>query len=135
MRRGTLGEVRDGSGDPRGGPARFVEPVGEVLDGSGCSGTVRGTLGEVRDDFGDPRLGPQRVGGISWRFGTGRGVPKRFGAPAERSGTGRRTLGEVWDGSRDPRGGSGRIEGPSERFGMDRGTRLEVRDGLGDPRG
>ena len=108
---------------------------GDVLDGPGCSGTVRGILGEVRDGFGDPRLGPRRVGGILWRSGTGWGVPKRFGASAERSGTGRRTLREVWDGLGDPRGGSGRIGGPSERFGTDRGTRLEVRDGLGDPRG
>ena len=85
---GMLGEVRDGSGS-----------LGEFQEGSGCSGTVRVTLGEVRDGFGDLRLDPGRVGVLSWRSGTGRGVPKRFGAPSERSGTGLGNLEEVWDGS------------------------------------
>ena len=40
--RWTLRKVRDGLGDPQGGPAR----VGGL---SGSSETGRGTLGEVRD--------------------------------------------------------------------------------------
>ena len=46
MGRMALGKVRNGSGDPRGGPG---------LDGghSGRSGMGRGTLGEVRDVSGD----------------------------------------------------------------------------------
>ena len=66
MGRGTLGDVRDGSVDPWGGPGRFVRP-------SGRSRTVRETLGEVRDlsedlceelDWSeDPRGGPGWVGG------------------------------------------------------------------------
>ena len=45
MGRGTLGEVRDDSLDPRGGPGRFVVP-------SVMYGTVRSTLREVRDGSG-----------------------------------------------------------------------------------
>ena len=45
MGRLTGGEVLDGSGDPRGGPGRFVRS-------SGRSRTGRGTLGEVRDKSG-----------------------------------------------------------------------------------
>ena len=40
--RETLGEVRDGLKDPRGGPGRFVQP-------SERSGMGRGSLGKVRD--------------------------------------------------------------------------------------
>ena len=42
----NLGEVRNGSRDPRGGLGR----VGGPLE---TSGTVQGTLGMVRDDLGD----------------------------------------------------------------------------------
>ena len=42
MDRGTLGEVRDGSGDPPYNPGRVGGP-------SGRSGTGQGTIGEVRD--------------------------------------------------------------------------------------
>ena len=40
--RGTLEEVRDGSGDPRGGPGRVGGPSGMFV-------TSRETHGEVRD--------------------------------------------------------------------------------------
>ena len=48
---GTAGEVRDGSGDPRGGPGRVEGP-------SGRSGTGRRTHGEVLHGSGDYRGGP-----------------------------------------------------------------------------
>ena len=44
--RGTLGEVRDGSGDSWGIPGLVKEP-------SGRSGMGRLTLGEVQDGLGD----------------------------------------------------------------------------------
>ena len=53
--RGTLKEVRDGSGDPRGCPERFGGHSGRSGTGRGPSelpGTGRGTLGEVRDGSG-----------------------------------------------------------------------------------
>ena len=88
MGRGTLGEVRDGARDPRGGLGRVRVP-------SGRSGALWGILGEVRkgwwtleevgDGPGDPQGGSGLVGGLSWR-----------------SGTVRWTLGEVRDGSTDP---------------------------------
>ena len=53
--RGTLEDLRDGSGNPWGGPGR----VGRYL-------------GEVRNGFGDPRKGTGRVGGPSGMTGTGR---------------------------------------------------------------
>ena len=65
--RGTLGEFRDGSRNPRGGPGRLGDPqgglgwVGLPLGRSGTSwGTLgkfrvgSGDLGEVRDGLGDP---------------------------------------------------------------------------------
>ena len=67
MGRGTLGDVRDELGDPRGGLGRVWGPsgkfetcretLGEVRDGSETSGTDRGTPGEFRDGSGDPREG------------------------------------------------------------------------------
>ena len=45
MVRWTIGEVQDGSGDPRGGPGRFGGPSGMSQDGSE-----------------DPREGAGRVG-------------------------------------------------------------------------
>ena len=73
---GTLGEVRDGSGDPRGCPGRFVGPSGRSETGWGTLGEVRdgrwtlravwdclGTLGEVQNGSGDPRRGEGRVEG------------------------------------------------------------------------
>ena len=60
MSRWTLGEIQDGSGDPRGGPGRVGKPsgwsravcwtIGEVWDWSA-------TLGEVRSGLGNPRVG------------------------------------------------------------------------------
>ena len=67
MGRGTFGEIRDGSGDPRGGPVRVGGP-------SRRSGSDWGTRWEVRDGSGDPRGGPGRVGGLSRRSGTGQGT-------------------------------------------------------------
>ena len=89
MGRGTLGDVRDGSEDPRGGLGRFVGP-------SWRFGTVRETLGEVRDGLRDPRGGWGQVGRPSGRFGTGWGTLWEV-----RDGQG--THGKVWDGSVDSR--------------------------------
>ena len=50
---GTLGELRDGLGDPRG-----------------CSGRVGGILGEVRNGLRYTRRGPKRDGGPSGRSET-----------------------------------------------------------------
>ena len=58
---GTLGEVRDGEGDPRGGPRRVGGP-------SGRYGMARETLGKVRDGSEDPWGGLGQV----VRCGTGR---------------------------------------------------------------
>ena len=52
---GTLGEVRDGSGDPQGG-------LGWVGGPSVGSGTGRETLGEVRDGLRDPWGDPGQDG-------------------------------------------------------------------------
>ena len=52
----TIGEVRDGSEDPR-----------EVWD-------ELGTLGEVRDESEDPPGSPGRVWGSTWKSGMGRGT-------------------------------------------------------------
>ena len=87
----TLGEVRDGSGDPRGGPGRVEGP-------SGWYGQGRGTLGEVWDELGEHRGGPGRVGRPSRRFGTGGAkiekVRDKLGDPQE-AWHGLETLGEV----------------------------------------
>ena len=48
---GTIGEVRDGSGDHRGGPGQVGRPTGRF-------GTGQKTLGEIRDRSEDPRGGP-----------------------------------------------------------------------------
>ena len=53
---GTLREVRDRLGDPRGG-------MGRVKGLSGRSGTGRGTLGKVRDGSRDPQRGQGQVEG------------------------------------------------------------------------
>ena len=57
---GTLGEVRDGSGDPRGGPGQIVGPSGRSRTGQRTLKEVRdgsGTLAEVLDGSRDPRGG------------------------------------------------------------------------------
>ena len=82
--RGTLREVQDGSGDPRGG-------LGRVWGPSGKSRTCRETLGVVRNG--------------SETSGTDRGTHGEF-----RDGWG--TLGEFRDGSGDPRGGRGWVWRP-----------------------
>ena len=101
-RSGTIGKIRDGSGDPLGGPRR-VERT------SGRSGTGRGNLGEVR--YGSGTLGKVLYG--SWDPRRGRG---RVGGPNRRSGTGWGTLGEARDG----------LEEPSGCFKTGRGTLGEV---------
>ena len=123
----TLEEVRDGSGDPRGGSGRVGGPswrFGTVRRTLGRSetglvtlqkfGTVRWTILEVRDEPGDPR-----------------GGPGRFVGPSGKSGTLRWTLTEVRDGSLDPQGSLGRFDGPSRRSGTVRWTLREVWDGQG----
>ena len=55
MSRGTVGKVRDGSRDPRGGPRRVGVPLGR-------SGTGRRTIEEVLDRLRNPRGGPGRAG-------------------------------------------------------------------------
>ena len=62
---GTVGEVRDLSGEHWGG-------LGMVGGPSGRSEMGRGTVREVRDGSGDRRGGPGRVGGLSGRSGTDR---------------------------------------------------------------
>ena len=113
MGRGTLEEVRNGSGDRWGGSGWFVGP-------SGRYGTGQRTLGEVRDGsetLEEVRHGRETLGEV--RDG--------FREPSGRSGTGRGTIGEVRDGSGDPGevqdgsgdrwGGPGWVLGPSGRFG------------------
>ena len=53
--RGILGEVRNGTGEPR-------RVLGRVKGPSGRSGTGRGMLGEVREVSGNPRKCPGRDG-------------------------------------------------------------------------
>ena len=86
MGRGTLGEVRDGSVDPRGGPRRVWGPfrrsvtsrgtLGVDQDGSTepWGGPDKGweTLGEVRDGSEDPRVGPRSQ--AIW-------YPRKYGTP------------------------------------------------------
>ena len=117
--RGTLGEERYGSEDPRGGAGG------------------RWTLGEVRDMLEDPQAGPERVWGPWERSGTAWGTlgevrdgsgtrwnvwdglgylpgdPRRVGRSLWRSGTGCETLPEVRDGLKDPRAGLGQVRGTS----------------------
>ena len=52
--------------------------------------TCRGTLGDFWNGLGDARGGPRRVGGLSVKFGTGRGTIGEVR-------TGRETLREVRD--------------------------------------
>ena len=51
MGRGTLSEVLDGSGDPRGGPGRVGGPSGRSVSGWGI-------LEVVREGSEDPQGGP-----------------------------------------------------------------------------
>ena len=86
-RLGTLGEIRDGSGDTRGGA---------------------GTLREVQNGLRDPRKDPGWVkdsrGDPGW-VGDLCGDPGQVEGPSGRSGTGQDTLREVWDRSGHPPGG------------------------------
>ena len=70
--KGTLGEVRDRFGNPRGGP-------GQVEGTSGRSRTGRRNLGAVQDGPGDNQGGPGRVERPLGRCGTGWGTLKRSG--------------------------------------------------------
>ena len=60
--RGNLGEVWDGSGDPRKGPGRVVGTTGRSETGLGTLGVVRETLEEFRGTLGKVRgpLGKER---------------------------------------------------------------------------
>ena len=78
---GTLGEVWDGSGDPREGPGRVGGPSGRSRKPSVRSSTgrrtlweVRKNLGEVQDGSREPRGGPGRVGEPSGRSEMGWGT-------------------------------------------------------------
>ena len=110
----TIGEVRNGSGDPRGGPGLVMGLTGRSGTCWGLSmrfGTGRGALGEVRDGSEDPRGGLGRVGGPSRISGTSQGNHQgclgRFVALSGIAETVWRTLGEVRDYSLDPLGGLG----------------------------
>ena len=108
MPRGTLKEVRDGSGDPRNGFGRVRGPSRRSLMGQGTQWEVweeSGALGEVRDGSSDPRGNSGRIeGSLGW------------------SETGWGTLGEDRDGSGDPR----RDPGHLGRSVSGQGTREEV---------
>ena len=82
---GTVGEVRDLSGERWGGPGMVGGP-------SGRSEMGRGTVGKVLDWSGDPRSGPGWVGGS-------RGGPGQIVGLFNRSETGRGSVGEVRNGS------------------------------------
>ena len=122
---GTFLEVQDGSGDRLGGPGR----VGRCSRRSGTDrGILKGiwdrwdALRKVRHEWVSLQEGLRRVGGPSWRSGSGLETilevrdgsgnpwagtgrvgepwecPGRVGGPLGRSGTGRGTLGDVWNG-------------------------------------
>ena len=141
--RGTLGEVRVGWGDPRGGSRRGFGTrgmvSGRVGGPSGRSVTDRGTLEVVRVGWEDPQGCPGRVGELSGRSGMVRGTVRdvRDGSKDHRGGEGFGQVGQParWSGSEHLRGGLGRSIGPSGRIGMGRGTLGKVRNGSGDPRG
>ena len=105
---GALGEIWDGSGDPRGGLGRVGGLSGRSANGSG---DPRGSLGQVWEPSG--------------RSFTGRGT-------LERSVTGRGILGEVWNGSLQPLWRSETGWWTLGRSGTDRRIHLEVRDESGD---
>ena len=84
------------------------------------------TLVKVWDWSRDSLDSPGQVGGLSGRFGMGRGTfgdglgdswggPGWVGGHSWRSGTGRRTLREDWNGSADAPGVPARVGGTSER--------------------
>ena len=111
---GTLGEVWDGSGDPRVGPVMVWGPSGRSGMGRGPTrrfGKGRGTLGQVRERLKD--LADERYGS-----GDTQGGPRRIKGLLGRSWTGRETLGEVRDGSWDPPRGPGTVGRPLGRSGM-----------------
>ena len=113
MVRLTLGEVRDGSGDPRGGPGRVEGP-------SGSSGTGRGTLGEVWDGSRDPRGVPEMGRGTLGEVRDGSVDPQkslgRVAGPSLKSGTGRETFIQFQDRPGDPWGGPVLVEKHSGRY-------------------
>ena len=84
--RGTLVEIRDGSGEPQGDP----EWAGGLL---GYSGTGRGTLGEVQDGSGTS--GEDWDGSVDSRGGPKRVKDVRDGEPSGISLMGRWNLGVV----------------------------------------
>ena len=80
--RGTIPEISDESGDPRGGPGRVGGPSRKSETDRGTLPEVReglGTLGEVRYISGDPHRG---LG----RFGDSPGGLERDGDPSRGSG-------------------------------------------------
>ena len=163
----TLGEVRNVSGDPRGGTGRvvelgrFLEWVGRPLGMSETGRVGPRRVGEVWDGSVDPRGCPERVAGPSGRSRTGRGTLEEdqdwsgtlvevrngfwgglgsvvedmdgSGDPSGRLEKHRENLGEGRDGSGNPRRSPGWVGGPSGWSGTDRGTRGEFRDGSGEP--
>ena len=153
--RETLGEVRNGSQDPKGGSGRvkgasvrsgmgqgpFRGP-GRVEGPSGRSGTGRGalrrsrtgseTLPEVQDGSEDHRKFVGQAGKVRDMLRDPQKGPGRVGGPSSRFGPGHGALREVRDGSRGPREGLGRVMGPSGRSGIGWGNLGEVRDRSGD---
>ena len=150
--RGTLREVRDGSGDPWRGPGRVGGSSGRFGMGRGTLGSYSTgwlILGEIREGLRNPSLGrveglsemSKRVGGPTEWSETGRGSSGRFGVD-------QRTHPEFWDGSVEPwnglgdlRGGLGWVGRPSEWsgtgwglsgwFGTGQLTLGVIRDGSG----
>ena len=129
---GTIWEVRDGSGEPRGGPGRDARPSGRSETGRNNITSyehAQGNLGEVRVGSVDPResgTGQRTLGVVRDGTRDHLGSPGRVGGTSRRSGTGRGTLGDVRDVSGDPREGPRWVEGPSGRYRTGRGTLREV---------
>ena len=97
--RGTLGVVRNGSGDPWRGAGRVGEPSRRTGMGRGTLWEVRKTLGEVRGHSQRSETGLMTLPEVRDGSGDPQNGSGRVGRPSERSGTGRETLGEVRDRS------------------------------------
>ena len=153
-RLGTLGVVRDGSGDPWGGLGRVGVPsrcLGCVKGPSARSETGQGSLPEDRDGPGNPPEARDRLGDpwvVRYRLGESPEGSRRVKGHSGRSGKGQVTFpviwdgsgtleevqdGSVWDKSGDPWRDPGRVWGLSGKSETGWGTLPEVRDGSGDP--